>query len=279
MLSKNPVIKSIRKFFLYGFLFLLALSMLAPFIWMLLSSFMSELEMFSFPPKLLPEKLRWSNYTEALTLLPFGRFFFNTIVVTLLAVAGQLLTCSMAGYAFARLRFRGRDKIFALYLSTMMIPAIVTLIPSYLIINAFGWMDSYWAIFTPLLTSVWGIFLLRQFFLTIPRDYEDAARIDGASEWTIYWRVILPLCTPALGTLAIFAFMASWKDFLWPLIVTSRNDMRTVEVGIAMFHSLHASNWQYQMAAAVVVMLPIALIFFFTQKYFIKGITLSGLKE
>jgi multiple sugar transport system permease protein len=249
MKSKPKFLKSVTRVFLYGFLFLLAFSMLTPFIWMILTSFMSELEIFSYPPKILPHKLLWSNYIEALTLLPFDRFFLNTIIVTLFAVAGQLITCSMAGYAFARLHFKGRDKIFAVYLSTMMIPAIVTLIPSYLIINAFGWMDTYWAIFTPLLT------------------------------WTIYWRVILPLSKPALGTLAIFAFMASWKDFLWPLIVTSRNDMRTVEVGIAMFHSLHSTNWQYQMAAAVVVMLPIALIFFFTQKYFIKGITLSGLKE
>lgn len=279
MNSTPKFLKSTARALLYAFLFLLAISMLAPFIWMILTSFMSELELFSYPPKIIPNKLLWSNYIEAFTLLPFDRFFLNTIIVTLFAVAGQLITCSMAGYAFARLHFKGRDKIFALYLSTMMIPAIVTLIPSYLIINAFDWMDTYWAIFTPLLTSVWGIFLLRQFFLTIPRDYEDAARIDGASEWTIYWRVILPLSKPALGTLAIFAFMASWKDFLWPLIVTSHNDMRTVEVGIAMFHSLHATNWQYQMAAAVVVMLPIALIFFFTQKYFIKGITLSGLKE
>ncbi|NIS37963.1 ABC transporter permease subunit, partial [Candidatus Saccharibacteria bacterium] len=236
-------------------------------------------EIYSFPPKVLPDKFLWSNYSEALTLLPFGRFFLNTAIVTAFTVVGQLLTCSMAAYAFARQRFRGRDKIFALYLSTMMIPPIVTMIPAYLIINTFGGMNTYWAIFTPVLTNAWGIFLLRQFFLTIPRDYEDAARIDGASDFAIYWRIILPLSKPALATIAIFSFMLSWKDFLWPLIVTTRNDMRTVEVGIAMFHSLHSTNWQYQMAAAVVVMLPIAIVFFFTQKYFIRGITLSGLKE
>jgi len=268
----------LRQFFIFILLLVLGVSMIVPFLWMVSTSLKSETEIYSYPPRFLPKTFQWSNYKEALTLLPFTRFFLNTVVVTLCAVAGQLLTCSMAAYAFSRLRFRWRDRIFALYLSTMMIPAIVTLIPSFLIINAFGWINTYWAIFTPTLTSVWGIFLLRQFFQTIPRDYEDAARIDGASEFTIFWKIILPLSKPALATLAIFAFMSTWKDFLWPLIVTNRNDMRTVEVGIAMFHSLHSSNWQYQMAAAVVVMLPIVIVFFFSQKYFIRGITIAGLK-
>jgi len=239
---------------------------------------MSDLEVYQYPPKFVPTQLRWENYAEALTLQPFGRFFLNTIIITTFSVSGQLLVCSLAAYAFARLHFRWRDKIFALYLATMMIPAIVTLIPAFLIINAFGWMNTYWALITPALNSVWGIFLLRQFFLTIPKDLEDAARIDGASDFTIYRRVILPLSKPALATLAIFAFMSSWKDFLWPLIVTNRTEMRTVEVGIAMFSSLYSSDWPHQMAAAVVVMIPIILIFFFTQKYFVKGITLTGLK-
>lgn len=209
---------------------------------------------------------------------PFGRFFLNTLIVALASVAGQLIFCSMAAYAFARLRFKGRDKLFGLYLATMMIPAIVTIIPAFLIINMFGWMNTYWALFTPTVSSVWGIFLLRQFFQTIPRDLEDAARVDGASEFTIFWRIILPLSKPALATLAIFAFMGSWKDFLWPLIVTNRMDMRTVEVGIATFSNLYNTDWPHQMAAAVVVMLPIIIVFFIAQKYFVRGITLTGLK-
>ncbi|MCH8276273.1 MAG: carbohydrate ABC transporter permease [Bacteroidetes bacterium] len=253
--------------------------MLVPFIWMLSTSLMSEIEVYQFPPRLIPETLRWENYGNAMTLLPFGTFFFNTIVVTLLSVTGQLFTCSMAAYAFARLRFRGRDAVFGAFLATMMVPSIVTLIPAFLIVNAFGWMNTYWALVTPILTSVWGIFLLRQFFQTLPRDYEDAARIDGAGEWTIYWRVVLPQARPALATLAIFAFMNSWKDFLWPLIVTTRNDMRTVEVGIAMFSSLYGTNWPYQMAAAIVVLLPILAVFLLTQRYFIEGISISGLKS
>lgn len=252
--------------------------MLLPFLWMLSTSLMGELEVYQFPPKLVPSTFRWSNFVEAMTLQPFGRFFLNTAIITAASVAGQLLFCSMAAYAFSRLRFAGREKIFALYLSTMMIPAIVTIIPAFLLITAFGWVNTYWALFTPTLSNVWGIFLLRQFFQTIPKDFEDAARVDGASEFTIFWRIILPLSKPALATLAIFAFMGSWKDFLWPLIVTNRVDMRTVEVGIVNFSTLYQTDWPHQMAAAVVVMLPIVLVFFFAQKYFIRGITLTGLK-
>jgi multiple sugar transport system permease protein len=252
--------------------------MLVPFLWMLSTSLMSNLEVYQFPPRFIPSVLRWSNFAEAMTLQPFGRFFLNTMIVAAASVIGQLTFCSMAAYAFARLQFRWRDKIFALYLSTMMIPAIVTIIPAFLIINTFGWINTYWALFTPTLSSVWGIFLLRQFFLTIPKDLEDAARVDGASEFTIFWKVILPLSKPALATLAIFAFMASWKDFLWPLIVTNRVDMRTVEVGIANFSNLYTTDWPHQMAAAVVVMLPIVIVFIIAQKYFVKGITMTGLK-
>ncbi len=258
---------------------ILAITMLIPFLWMVSTSLMSEVEVYQFPPRLFPKELKWSNYSGALTMLPFGRFFLNTILVTSVGVLGQLITCSMAAYAFARLRFKGRDGLFAVFMSTMMVPSIVTLIPAYLIVATFGWMNTYWALFTPILTSVWGIFLLRQFFQTIPTSYEEAARLEGASEWTIYWRVILPLSKPALATLAVFAFMNTWKDFLWPLLVTSRNDMRTLEVGIAMFSSLQGTNWPFQMAAAVVVLLPILVLFMATQRYFIEGISLSGLKS
>lgn len=279
MAERGPFLGDVRRVLHYALLAVLGFVMLVPFIWMVSTSLMSEIEVYQFPPRLFPAEPKWSNYGNALSLLPFGRFFWNSIVVTLAAVLGQLLTCSMAAYAFARLRFRGRDTLFGVFLGTMMVPSIVTLIPAYLIINAFGWMNTYWALFTPILTSVWGIFLLRQFFQTLPRDYEDAARLDGAGEWTIYWRVILPLSRPALATLAVFAFMNTWKDFLWPLLVTTRNDMRTVEVGIAMFSTLHGTNWPYQMAAAVVVLAPILVLFLLTQRYFIDGISLSGLKS
>lgn len=271
--------KKVKHIAIYAVLTILGIAMLIPFVWMVSTSLMTEIEVYQFPPRLLPKTPRWENYSNALTLLPFGTFFLNTIIVTLVSVVGQLLTCSMAAYAFARLRFRGRDAMFALFLSTMMIPTIVTLIPAYLIINAFGWMNTYWALFTPILTSVWGIFLLRQFFQTLPRDYEDAARIDGANNFAIYWRVVLPQAKPALATLAIFAFMNGWKDFLWPMIVTTRNDMRTLELGIAMFSQLYGTNWPYQMSAAVVVLVPILAVFLLTQRYFLEGISISGLKS
>lgn len=262
----------------YLLLLALAASMLIPFLWMISTSLMGELEVYQFPPKLLPSHLRWSNFAEAMTLQPFCRFFLNTAIVAAASVIGQLLFCSMAAYAFARMRFKWRDRVFGIYLATMMIPAIVTIIPAFLIINIFGWMNTYWALFTPTVSSVWGIFLLRQFFHTIPRDLEDAARVDGASEFTIFWRVVLPLSRPALATLAIFAFMGSWKDFLWPLIVTSRTDMRTLELGIASFNTMYTTDWPHQMAAAVVVMLPIVIVFFIAQKHFVRGITLTGMK-
>ena len=270
--------KHARKLLLYLGLITISLSMLIPFLWMLSTSLMNEFEVYQFPPKFIPSVWKWENFTEAMTLQPFGRFFLNSMIVATASVIGQITFCSMAAYAFARLQFRGRDRMFALYLGTMMIPAIVTIIPAFLIITTFGWMNTYWGLFTPTVSSVWGIFLLRQFFLTIPKELEDAARVDGASEFTIFLKVVLPLSKPALATLAIFAFMGSWKDFLWPLIVTNRVDMRTVEVGIASFSNLYTTDWPHQMAAAVVVMLPIVVVFIFAQKYFVKGITMTGIK-
>lgn len=261
-----------------GALVLLAATMLAPFLWMISTSLMGEYEVFQFPPRFIPSSLRWSNYPEAMGMQPFGRFFLNTAIVAGASVGGQLLFCSMAAYAFARLRFPGRDRLFGAYIATMMIPAIVTVIPAFLLVSRLGLINTYPALFLPTISSVWGIFLLRQFFLTIPRDLEDAARVDGASELTIFWRIILPLSKPALATLAIFTFMASWKDFLWPLIVTNRTEMRTVEVGIAGFNSLYSTDWPHQMAAAVLVLLPVIIVFFIAQKYFVRGITLTGLK-
>lgn len=262
----------------YAALILPGISMLLPFLWMISTALMVDLEVYQYPPKFIPSDPRWENFAEALTMQPFGRFFVNTALVAAASVVGQLVFCSMAAYAFARLKFVGRDKLFAVYLATMMVPAIVTIIPAFLIITMFGWINTYWALFTPTLSSVWGIFLMRQFFMTIPRDLEDAARMDGASEFSIFWRIVLPLSKPGLATLALFAFMGAWKDFLWPLLVTNRVDMRTVEVGIANFSTLYATDWPHQMAAAVMVMVPIVLLFLFTQRHFVRGITLTGLK-
>ncbi|MGC9319554.1 MAG: carbohydrate ABC transporter permease [Armatimonadota bacterium] len=260
----------------FGLVAALGLTMLTPFVWMVRTSLMDELEVFSYPPRLLPEKPLWRNYPQALTLLPFGRFFLNTAIMAGGMVVLQLVVCSMAAYAFARLRFRGRDTLFTAYLSTMLIPQIVTLIPAYLVVQSLGWIDTYWALILPFAHSVWGTFLLRQFFQSLPPELEEAARLDGASELTILFRIILPLAKPALTTLAIFAFLSAWQAFLWPLLVTDSMQMRPVEVGIAMFQSLYSRNWPYQMAAAVTVMIPVVALFAVAQRHFMRGIALSG---
>ena len=256
----------------------LAATMVAPFLYMASTSLMDEFEVLRYPPAVLPAHPTLANYPAALTALPFGRFFLNSAILASAVVVGQLLTSATAAYAFARLRFPGRDRVFLAFLSVLMIPAIVLLIPRFLIVNALGWVDSYAGLISTELVSVWGIFLLRQFFLTMPRELEDAARLDGAGEWTIFWRVALPLSKPALATLAVFAFVDQWKNFLWPLIVTRSTPMQVVEVGIASFHGLYYTNWPYQMAAAMTAVLPLIVLFFLAQRYFIQGIQLTGLK-
>jgi multiple sugar transport system permease protein len=257
---------------------LLALTMLAPFLWMVSTSLMGELEVFEFPPRLLPADPQWENYAGALTARPFGRYFLNSLIFAAVVVAGQLAAAATAGYAFARLEFRGRDRLFLLVLSTMMVPTVVVLIPRFLLIDALGWVDTYAGLAGTELVSVWGIFLLRQYFRTVPRELEDAARLDGAGPWRIFWSVSLPLARPALATLGLFAFIDAWKNLLWPLIATRSMTMRTVEVGIASFHGVFVTNWPYQMAAAVTAVVPVLLLFAFTQRYFVQGIQMTGFK-
>ena len=253
------------------------LVMAAPFAWMALTSLMGPLEVFS-SAGLLPRSARWSNYPEALTVQPFGRYFLNSLVFATAVAAGQVATSATAGYAFARLDFPGRDGLFVLFLSTMMVPAVVVLIPRFLVIEALGWIDTYQGLISTELVSVWGIFLMRQYFRTLPRELEDAARVDGAGRARIFWSVALPLAKPAVATLGLFAFVDAWKNLLWPLLVTRSLDMRVVEVGIAAFHSTYEIHWPYQMAAGVAAVLPIALLFLLTQRYFVRGIQLDGIR-
>lgn len=256
-----------------------ALATVAPFIWMVLTSFKNLGEILIYPPKWLPEKFQIENYLNAFRAAPFARFYFNSVFVAIAVTLGQLVTCSMAAFAFARLKFWGRDVLFLIFLGTMMIPGQVTMIPSFMVLYWLGWIDSYKALIVPGLASAFGTFLLRQFFLTIPRELEDAAYIDGCSRAGVLWRIILPLSKPALATLAIFTFMGVFNDFLWALIVVNSEEMRTVQLGLAVFRDRYATEWDKLMAGSVTATMPILLIFFFAQKYFIKGITLSGLKE
>src|SRR2546421_10238444 len=251
-----------------------AAATIAPFLYMITTALTDEFEVLRYPPPLLPARPHPENFANALTALPFGRFFLNTAIFAGCVVVGQVATSAMAAYAFARLRFPGRDRVFILYLSVLLVPVAVLLVPRFLIINALGWVDTYAGLISTELVSVWGIFMLRQFFQTLPRDYEDAARLDGAGEWTIFWRVVLPLSKPALATLAVVAFADQWKSFLWPLIVTRSTEMQVVEVGLASFHGLDYSNWPYQLAASVTAVLPLVVLFFLAQRFFFRGVPL-----
>jgi multiple sugar transport system permease protein len=262
----------------------LALSMMIPFLWMMATSLKTNAEAFTVPPTFLPTQFRWENYQFLFTRAPFGRYLINSLIVTGTTVFGQLLVCSMAAYAFARLSWMGRDSIFIAYLATMMIPFQVTLIPTYLIVRSFGWLDTYWGLIVPGLGSAYGVFLLRQSFLAVPRDLQDAARIDGASEWQIYWRIFMPLVSPTLATLGVFTFMGTWTDLLWPLLVVSggNRDLRTLELGLAYFQAgfpgWFQTNWPQVMAGALVVLAPVVLVYILAQRYFVRGITLTGIK-
>jgi multiple sugar transport system permease protein len=261
-----------------GTVLLLTIPMVVPFLYMVSTSLMDEREALGSPAALVPAQPHWGNYPAALSMLPFGHFFLNTAIFAGCVVVGQVVTSATAAYAFARLRFPGRDRLFLVYLSVLMVPAVVLLIPRFLFISRLGWVDSYVGLISTELVSVWGIFLLRQVFQTIPRELEDAARLDGAGEWAIFWRVVLPLSRPALATLAVFAFVDQWKSFLWPLIATRSTDMAVVEVGLATFHGLYATNWPYQMAAAVTAVVPLLLVFGVAQRYFIRGAQFTGIQ-
>jgi multiple sugar transport system permease protein len=260
-------------------LYALAGITVAPFIWMILTSFKELGDILVYPPKWLPGRIILDNYINAFQAAPFGRYYFNSLFVAISVTMGQMVTCSLAAYAFARLQFRGRDLLFYIFLGTMMIPGQVTMIPSFLMLHWLGWIDTYAALIVPGLASAFGTFLLRQFFMTIPRDLEDAASIDGCSRFGILWRIILPLSRPALATLAIFTFMGVFNDFLWALVVVSSDELKTVQLGLAIFRDRYQTDWGQLMAGSVAATLPILLVFFVAQKYFIAGITMSGLKE
>ncbi|UCE06984.1 MAG: carbohydrate ABC transporter permease [bacterium] len=260
-------------------IYAVALATVAPFIWMLLTSVKDLSDIFVYPPKWLPTEFHFENFVRAFEAAPFSRYYLNSIVVAVTVTIGQLITCSMAAFAFARLKFWGRDVLFIIFLGTMMIPYQVTMIPSFMVLHWLGWIDSYNALIIPGLASAFGTFLLRQFFLTIPKELEEAAYIDGCSRLKVLWRIIVPLSKPALATLAIFTFMGVFNDFIWALIVISSEEMRTVQLGLAIFRDRYLTEWDLMMAGSVTATLPILVVFFFAQKYFIKGITLSGMKE
>jgi ABC-type glycerol-3-phosphate transport system permease component len=264
----------------YGLAIPGAILFLLPFLWMLSTSIKAPNEIFLFPPKWIPETLHLENYTEALALAPFDLYLRNTLFVTLGNVLGNLISCTLAAYAFARLRARGRNVLFLLVLATLMLPYWVTLIPQYVLFSSIGWSNS----FAPLMVPPWFgwpffIFLLRQFFMTIPRELEEAARLDGASTLGILWHIIVPLSKPALATVAVLAFIGNWNNFLGPLIYLRDPDLHTLAIAVQRFRGSYGNlYYHYMMAVSVLVVIPIIAIFFFAQRYLIRGIVMTGLK-
>ncbi len=257
-----------------------ALVMLLPFLWLVSTSLKEQRQIFVYPPQWIPDPIRWQNYPEALTSLPFARYTLNTLIITSLTMIGVLLTSSLCAYGFARLRFPGRDLIFMVLLSTLMLPYAVIMIPQYIMFKYLGWIDTYLPLVVPFWFGggIFNVFLLRQFFRTIPADLTEAARIDGASELRIYWRIMLPLAGPALAVVAIFTFINTWNDFLGPLIYLSSQTKYTMALGLASFKGLYATQWHYLMAASTVMVIPIIVLFFLAQRYFVQGIVMTGTK-
>ncbi|CAN5644919.1 carbohydrate ABC transporter permease [soil metagenome] len=277
--SWRKVSGALGRLLIHVILVMLAFSMLAPFLWMISTSLKVRGEVFTVPLEWIPRSLHFENYPNALNAAPFPRFFLNRLISGVSIVLGRLVFCSMGAYAFARLRWPGRDTVFLAYLSTMMIPGQVTLIPSFLIIHWLGWMNTYYALIVPGFASAFGTFLLRQFFLTIPSELEDAARIDGCNRLLILRHVILPLSKQALAVLSLFTFMEAWNEFLWPLLVTNSDSMRTVQVGLSVFKDqFYIIQWPELMAGTTVVTLPVIIVYLLAQNYLIEGIAMSGLK-
>lgn len=247
-----------------------------PFVWMVLTSFKSYQEFIT--GQLIPGALRLGNYVEAWRMAPFGRYFLNSIFIAAATVIAVLVTSTLAAYAFARIDFFGRDVLFMVFLATLMVPFEVTMIPNFILIRDLGWYDTYWAMIVPFSASVFGVFLLRQFFATIPSDYYDAAVLDGCGHLRFLWEIVLPLSRPALITVGLFAFLGSWNALLWPLIVTRTQEIRPIMLGLAAFISEAGTQTQLLMAAATLTVLPVVIFYFFAQREFIEGLTSGGLK-
>jgi ABC-type glycerol-3-phosphate transport system permease component len=263
----------------YAIAIAVAVLFLLPLFWMVSSSLKPNYQVLEFPPRWLPNPIQWRNYPEALTYLPFGRYALNTLFVTLMTIVGHVLSCTVVAYGFARLRAPGKDTLFLVLLATMMLPYPVTMIPIYIGFNALRWVNSFRPLIVPaFFGNPFYIFLLRQFFLTIPPDLEDAGRIDGANTWQIIWHIILPVVKPAIATVAIFTFQSTWNSFLAPLIYLHDQTKYTISLGLSFFRSNYDVRWAYLMAASLTVTLPVILVFFLAQRAFIEGITLTGLK-
>jgi multiple sugar transport system permease protein len=268
-----------RSIVLHALLLFGALVTLTPLLWMLSASFMPNGEANTYPPRLLPSAPTLEHYRELFTRLDFGRQLFNSTLLATSVTFISLLFNSLAGYAFAKLRFAGRDRLFAFLLAAMVIPGQVAMLPLFLLLKSMGLVNTYWGVIIPGMASIFGIFLFRQYALSIPSELLDAARIDGASEFHIYWSVVLPLCRPILVTLAVFTFLATWNDFMWPLIVLTDDAKYTLPVALGNLVGEHVQDTELMMAGSVLTVLPVLILFLVLQRQYIEGLTVGGVKE
>ncbi|MBR7742747.1 carbohydrate ABC transporter permease [Phycicoccus sp. BSK3Z-2] len=268
-----------QQYWLYGVLAVALVAVIAPFVWMVLGSFKTTGELRQSPPTWWPETATLDNYTQLFARLDFGGYFTNSIVVATAVTAGNLVFCSMLGYALAMLDFRGKRALFVVVMTTLMIPGVVTFVPLFVLVANAGLVDTLPGLFLPFLVSPFGVFLMRQFILGLPRDLVDAGRVDGAGELRIYWRIILPLCGPALATLGILTFLGSWNNFLWPLVVAQTEQSYTLPVALALYSTgQNSTQYGLLLAGATVVVLPVLVVFMIFQRRFIEGIATTGIK-
>jgi multiple sugar transport system permease protein len=277
-MNKRSLPYLLSRFLLHLALLTVGIIFLLPFAWSISTSLKPMQDLFRVTPNLIPSEVRWQNYGDVLNTVPFLRFYANTIIVTVARVVGQVFLASLAAFAFSRLRFPGRDVLFFILLAGLMVPDQVLIIPKYALMRQWGWLDSYQGLIVPLLFSAFGTFLLRQYFLSIPADYQEAATIEGANPFQIYWQIYLPLARPALIAFAFLVIQWSWNEFLWALIITSRTEMQVLSVGIALLQGQYFSNNALLMAAANMATIPVLILFLVFQRQLVEGITLSGLK-
>lgn len=277
--QRHVTLGKIKVVLTYIALVIIGFTMLIPFLWMVLGSFKNVREVMQFPPTFIPKEPTLSNYKEVFTRLPFARYYLNTIITSVIPTAVTVLTASMAGFGFAKYKFVGRGFIFWLILATMMIPYPVTIVPLYVMAYRAGLVNTYTGLIVVSLSSAFGIFMMRQFCLTIPDDLLDAARIDGSSEFGIYARIIMPLTKPALATLTIFTFTGNWNAYIWPLLMINSDRLRTLSLAIPLFNGQYQSFPNLVYAASTMAVLPVIILFLFNQRYFTEGIAMSGLKE
>jgi multiple sugar transport system permease protein len=275
-LERTRQLVTSKTFLIHFVLIVGSIAMVLPFLWMILTSLKTYAESIHVPPVIIPKDFQWWNYKEVFELLPFFKFMFNTFIITIVRTVGQLFLCSLAAYAFARIEFPGRNILFVLALAVLMVPGQVFLLPQYMIMVKLGWLNTLQAVIVPGLFSAFGTFLLRQFFMGLPKELEEAARLDGCNHFQIYWKIMLPLAKPGLVALGIFTTLWSWNELMWPMIVNSSPESMTLSVGLSSLQGQYLTNYPILMAGSFLAILPMLILFIFLQKQFIEGIAVTG---